>query len=277
MTGFSQDRSRGIGFHHSMTLSHRTDPTSGPMLRVLLVDDEPLALDLLEAILAPMTDVTVVGRAGDGDEASAMVDALKPDVVLSDIRMPRQGGLRLAHTLRAQAAVDLVFITAFDQFALNAYDLDVIDYLLKPVEEERLRMALDKARVRKAGRPAPEPVPAPPTRGLQGFWIQQARGTVWVAAETIDWIEAARDYVLLQTPTAAHILRSTMDALEQQLDPDMFLRVSRSAFVRTGAVRRLQRQGSSGSVAVLSNGAAVKVGGKFVRQAEARLSGVATS
>lgn len=272
MNPFSRDAPAEIRLYFAMTASRRDEPANGVRLRVLLVDDEPLALDLLEAILAPMPDVEVVGRACDGDEATGVLAETRPDVVLCDVRMPRQGGLRLAHALRAETAIDVIFVTAFDQFALNAYELDVVDYLLKPVEEDRLRTALSKVRIRKMGRPAPTPPAAPPANGLKGFWIQQTRGTVWVAAETIDWIEAARDYVLLQTPRGAHILRSTMDALEQQLDPDMFLRVSRSAFVRIGAVRRIQKQGSAGAVAVLANGAAVRIGGKFAPRAEARLS-----
>ncbi|RYF98120.1 MAG: response regulator transcription factor [Caulobacteraceae bacterium] len=242
-------------------------------LRVLLVDDEPLALDLLTSILDPVPDVEIVGMASDGDEATTKIEELKPDVVLSDIRMPRQGGLRLARTLQSDPDVDVIFVTAFDQFALHAYDLDVVDYILKPVEEDRLKMALNKVRKRRAAPAAAAARTPTSANGLQGFWIQQPRGPVWIAAETIEWIEAARDYVLLQTATAAHILRSTMDSLEEQLDPEMFLRVSRSAFVRLDAVTRLQKQGSAGSVAVLASGAAVKIGGKFARVAEERLGG----
>lgn len=234
-------------------------------LRVLLVDDEPLAISLLENLLADVPDVEVVGTAGDGEEATALIEERRPHVVLTDIRMPRQGGLTLARALREAGEVDVIFITAFDQFALHAFDMDVVDYLLKPVQRERLIMALDKVRRRYSRKSLPI---SEATQQLNGFWIPQSRGPVWVPLDSIDWIEAARDYVLLHTATSSYILRSTMDALEKQLDTALFVRVSRSAFVRAQAVTTLHKQGSAGHVAVLASGAVVKVGGKYARTAE---------
>lgn len=238
-------------------------------LKILAVDDEPLAIELITSHLADVPDVEIVGSASDGEEAATLVAELRPHVVLSDIRMPRQGGLTLARALQDDEAVDVIFITAFDQFALHAFDMDVVDYILKPVHRERLLVALDKVRRRHARR-------APPTLDtndhLKGFWIPQGRSPVWVALMSIEWIEAARDYVLLHTATTSYILRSTMDALESQLGVDLFVRVSRSAFVRRDVVSALTRQGSSGLVAVLANGMVLKVGGKYARSVEARLA-----
>lgn len=234
-------------------------------LRVLVVDDEPLAISLIQSLVADIPDAEVVGTAADGEEAEALVRRLNPHVVLTDIRMPRQGGLMLARTLQDEADVDVIFITAFDHFALNAYDLEVVDYILKPVRAARLAAALEKVRRRRVGRG--KPVDDDALR-LEGFWIPHTKGSIWVPMLSIDWIEAARDYVLLHTATASHILRSTMDALERQLDGDAFLRISRSAIVRREAVATWQKQGSVHVLAVMGNGLVLKVGGKYMRGVE---------
>lgn len=234
-------------------------------LKVLVVDDEPLAVALVRSHLAGVADVEIVASASDGEEASALIAELKPHVVLSDIRMPRQGGLTLARALQENTGVDVIFITAFDHFALQAFDLEVVDYILKPVQRERLVAALDKARIRRAGRGRRVDES---THQLEGFWIPTSKGAVWVPLLAVDWIEAARDYVMLHTATASHILRSTMDALEQQLDPGLFMRISRSAIVRLNAVDNWQRQGSVSMMAIMQGGLAVKVGGKYTRQVQ---------
>lgn len=237
-------------------------------LRILVVDDEPLAVSLINTITADLPDVEIVGTASDGEEAEAMVRELQPHVVLSDIRMPRQGGLSLARTLQEEKKVDVIFVTAFDHFALQAFDLEVVDYILKPVRAERLAAALEKVRRRWTGRGRAAEEGA---ARLSGFWIPHTKGSVWVPTGSIEWIEAARDYVMLHTPTSSHILRSTMEAFERQLDPDIFVRISRSAIVRRNAVASWQMQGSVHLLAVLESGLVLKVGGKYLRD----LSGLA--
>lgn len=237
-------------------------------LRIVVVDDEPLALTLISSIVADLDDVEIVGTASDGEEATQLIAEVRPHVVLTDIRMPRQGGLTLARALQADDQVDVIFVTAFDQFALHAFEMDVVDYILKPVERQRLAAGLEKVRRRYSRRPAPAQDPA---QHLKGFWIPQSKGPVWLPLISIDWIEAARDYVLLHTATASHILRATMESLESQLGADLFVRISRSAFVRREAVTALQRQGSAGLIAVLDNGVVLKVGGKYAPAVESAL------
>lgn len=237
-------------------------------MRILLVDDEPLALERLETLIAEIADVEVVGRASDGDEAAEMIEALRPDLALLDIQMPNRDGMSLARALKGQPETEVVFVTAYDHFAVAAFDVDAIDYLLKPVEPARLRLAIDRARRRRlaGGRDEPafeveEPPPAEPYATT--FWVRRPRGLVRVEIDTVAWIEAARDYVLLHTFNRSHMYRSTMDALARRLDPALMLRVSRSAFVRRAAVVRVQRRGRGALALELSDGAEVAVGNTY--------------
>lgn len=234
------------------------------MMRVLIADDEPLALSRLQTLLTGIEDVEVVGLAQDGEEAAAKIEALKPDLALLDIRMPRQSGMALARALDNGAGTEVAFVTAYDHFAAQAFEVDAVDYLLKPVEPARLAVAIARARRRRAGVAPERATPSAPAQEgyVDCFWTPGAQGLVRVDIGQIDWIEAARDYALLHTSTRSHILRTTMSALQAQLDPEVMVRVSRSAFVRRGAVTRVSRQGGS-LIVVLHDGTPVRVGGTY--------------
>lgn len=250
-----------------------TEPTPGvrtvsPVaLRAVVVDDEPLARSRLRILLSRRRDVRVVGEAGDADEAIEAIEVLNPDILFLDIEMPGRNGLQLARLLRERPGLGVIFVTAHYQFAVEAFEIDAIDYLLKPVEPERLDVALLKAgRARRAADEDLESLDGEATSDgyANALWVQSRAGMIGVPLHTIDWIEAARDYVLLHTDTRSHILRATMTSLEQQLDPAVMVRVSRSAFVRRDAVRNLAPQGRGGLIAVLQSGAGVRVGATFV-------------
>lgn len=235
-------------------------------MRVLIADDEPLALSRLQTLLAGVEGVEIVGLAHDGEEAAAKIEALKPDLALLDIRMPRQSGMSLARALKSVPGTEVAFVTAYDHFAAQAFEVDAVDYLLKPVEPARLEIAIARARRRQAGvapEAAPQSPPAVEGGYAEGFWVPGAQGLVRVDLGQIDWIEAARDYALLHTSTRSHIVRTTMSALQTQLDPEVMVRVSRSAFVRRAAVARVSRQGGSGLIVVLHDGTPVRVGGTY--------------
>lgn len=245
-------------------------------LRVVLVDDEPLGLERLRAAFEGLAGATVVGVAADGLEAAGVIAALKPDLVILDIQMPGQDGIAVAAGLDAGSAPEVVFVTAFDHYAPAAFEVEAADYLLKPVKFERLRVAVDRARRRRelrdrAGRAAElESVlaslkaaqrPDAPAAGYDDeLWAPGRNGIVRVPVAAIDWIEAARDYVLLHTSVRSHILRATMASLEKRLDPRQMLRVHRSAFVRPDAITALQRLGKGLYAVVLRDGAVVQVG-----------------
>ncbi|RYG15540.1 response regulator, partial [bacterium] len=179
-------------------------------LRVFLADDEPLALGRLRTLLEAAPDVEVVGTAQDGDEAAAEIARLTPDLAFLDIRMPKQSGLPLARSLRDVVSTEVVFVTAFDHFALEAFEADAVDYLLKPVDADRLAIALMRARRRRAivdPRAAPDlRAPADAELNYEGFWVERRKGgRIWIPLSVILWIEAARDYVILHTETGSHL------------------------------------------------------------------------
>lgn len=244
-------------------------------MRVLLVDDEDLALDRLRTFFADIEGTEIVGQASDGDAAVAEIERLTPDLVLLDIQMPGRNGLRAAADIKVEPRPELVFVTAHEHYAPDAFDVDAADYLLKPVRFDRLRQAVERARRRRtlrdqaarAGQLAEE-VAALRTSGVAGledggFWVPERHGQRRVPLEAIDWIEAARDYVLLHTDVRSHLLRITMVALEEKLAGSALLRVHRSAFVRPDKVTEVRRANRSLTL-VLADGATVQVGPSYV-------------
>ena len=258
-------------------------------LRILLVDDEPLALARLEVGFREIPDAVVIGSAQDGDEALERIAALKPDVVVLDVKMPARDGLEVARTLSGDDAPEVIFVTAYEQFAPSAFDIEAADYLLKPIRFERLRVAVERARRRRAAREAGSrieelesvvdalrsdargEVEAGPQYENE-LWIPGARGTTRVAVASIIWVEAARDYVMLHTQARSLILRETMGRLQERLNPAQALRVHRSAFVNPAAVTGIQRLGKGQIALVLSDGQVVSVGPNYTRNVLAALN-----
>src|SRR5829696_6504839 len=185
-------------------------------LRTLIVDDEPLALERLRVFFRDISGAEVVGTARDGKEAAEAIERLKPDLALLDIQMPEQNGLRVAATLPSEDRPEIIFVTAFEQYAPDAFEVEAADYLLKPVRFDRLWQAVERAKRRLAlrklaGRAAElEQQSGAAGNGTSrddGIWVPTRTGSVFVPIETIDWIEAARDYVMLHTGTRSHIVR----------------------------------------------------------------------
>lgn len=249
-------------------------------MRVLLVDDEPLALDRLRTFFGDIEGVEVVGEAGDGNEALSEIARLGPDLVIMDIQMPGRNGLRAAADLAPEARPELVFVTAHEHYAPDAFEVDAADYLLKPVRFDRLRQAVDRARRRRAMRSDAEraeqlesevaALRGSGTMADDGFWVPERNGQTRVAIDSIEWIEAARDYVLLHTSLRSHLLRITMSGLEERLKGSPLLRVHRSAFVRPDKVKEVRREGRSMSL-VLADGAEVQVGPSYGEAVKAAL------
>jgi len=240
-------------------------------MRVLLVDDEPAALERLQALFEQIPGAEVAGVARNGREALEQIQALKPDLVMLDIQMPERSGLSVAAILPLDERPEIVFVTAFEMYAADAFDVEAADYLLKPVRFDRLRQAVERARRRRALREAAAPPDVAPAPEAVSFWVPGRSGHVRVSSADLDWIEAARDYVLLHTPTRSHIHRLTMTALEDMLDPEMLTRVHRSAFVSLTRVQEVQRMGKGLIALVLRDGVSVAVGPTYVKAVLARL------
>ena len=158
-------------------------------MRVLIVDDEPAALERLEVLIRQIPGVELVGSAADGESALAAISDLRPDLVLLDIQMPDLNGLTVASLLPIQQRPEIVFVTAFEIFAADAFEVEALDYLLKPVRFDRLRQAIERAKRRR------EKVaqPADPMIDGRAIWVQTRTGSVRVSLSEIDWIEAAKD------------------------------------------------------------------------------------
>ncbi len=237
-------------------------------MRILIVDDEPLAVLRIEHALAGIKAVEIVGSAADTDEAAEAVRKLRPDLILLDIEMPGATGLEFAATL-LDAGPEVVFVTAFEHYAARAFEVEAVDYLIKPFEDDRLHAAVRRAMRRAAGDDAP--ASSAPAYD-QAIWAPTKTGSVRVPVESLEWIEAAGDYVLLHTGSRSHILRGTLTALGKRLDPAVIPRVHRSAMVRLASITEVRR-GRWGRVdLVLESGSVVGVGEMYQEDVERALS-----
>lgn len=237
-------------------------------LRVIVVDDEPLARDLISALLAKHPEVTLVGE-GAGVEGAALIARTRPDIMFLDIQMPEVDGFRLLEQVGAEAVPAVVFVTAYDRYALRAFEVHALDYLLKPVDERRFATALEHAKKSARGHRNGEvdariaELLAERASARSRFLVPVRGKVIVVEAEQIDWIEAADYYVSLHVSApsgaASHLLRETMDDLEKQLDPDKFVRVHRSAIVNLDRVREIHPLFRGDCTLVLADGAHVKL------------------
>jgi two-component system LytT family response regulator len=244
-------------------------------MRVVLADDEPLALQRLSQALQGMADVTIVGVANDGNSALGLIRELDPDLAILDIEMPGFSGLEVASALQTNRTPQVVFLTAFDRYAAQAFSVEAADYLLKPVSIERLRLAIERVRRRRTERAisaaefgAPQDLGSPQVAGT--LHLPDRDGGRDLPQAEIVWIEAAKDYVLIYTQTRSYILRITMLDLARQLHATI-LRVHRSAFVSAVAIRRRLRSERGLFSLLLSDGAKVQVGPSYARAVRARL------
>lgn len=220
-------------------------------LRVLIVDDEPLARGKLRGLLLKEPDIEIVGEAGDGRGALEQIAAHQPDLVFLDVQMPELDGFGVMSELPADARPAVIFVTAHDQFALKAFEIHALDYLLKPFDRERLQKSLGRARQQLAAPAAGaelqnqlsallaglnRPAPAAPDR----LAIKSSGRIIFVNTADIEWVEAADNYVKLHVGKIEHLMRETMGAIEQRLAAAGFVRISRSLIVHPRAVRELQ-------------------------------------
>ncbi|MES2904365.1 MAG: LytTR family DNA-binding domain-containing protein [Pseudomonadota bacterium] len=234
-----------------------------PPLKVLIADDEPLATERLQLLLARTGGVDLVGTASDGDAAIRMAEALNPDAVLLDIAMPGLDGIDVARSLaRRRPSPAVIFITAFDQFAVAAFEVAAVDYLMKPIEPTRLASALDRARLHLKNRDEREAEhdSADVSPFLEEFWASDRSGLVRIAARDIDRITAERDYMRLHVGARSWLIHHSMAALEERLDPQTFVRLHRSAIVRREFIAGFSRNPSGRWIARLADHSEQPVG-----------------
>lgn len=255
-------------------------------LRLLLADDEPLALRRIRLALQGIPDVEVVGAARDGAEAISAMRTLRPDVVLLDIKMPLADGFEVANAVEAAGGPAVIFVSAYDSYAVRAFETSAVDYLVKPVEFERLASALDRARARRAeqsaGRRAKELAAVLDVlkreaderegpRYEREFWIRDRGRFLRVPVADVERIEAERDYVRLYWEGRTLLHRETMSHLEQKLDPNVMLRVHRSAFVNWNRLVAVRRDANGRLMAVLNSGEEVPVSRAYAQRVMAEM------
>jgi len=233
-------------------------------IRTLIVDDEPLAREKLRSFLESEPDIEILGECRDGREALIAIEADKPDLVFLDIQMPELSGFEVLENVEPESLPAVIFVTAYDQYALKAFEVHAIDYLLKPFDRERLRQALDRARrerdrqelgeVQKQLRSLLADLDTQKPQFAERLVVKSAGRVVFVKVADIDWIDAAGNYVKLHVGGEGHLLRETMSHLEERLDPKRFLRIHRSTIVNIERIKELQQQFHGDYLVVLKSG-----------------------
>lgn len=234
-------------------------------LRTLIVDDEPLAIERLERLCHRSPRLEVIATAASGAEAVRIMPQCAPDLLLLDIGMAGLDGLAVARQLQRDSSPAIVFTTAFDNFAIAAFELAVIDYLLKPVGEDRLEIAAARAAQRLQF-----PRAAGSSTLANDIWIPHRGEVLRLSLANIDRVSAERDYVRLYMPSRSYLLHGTLTGFEKRLEPEHFVRLHRSELVRRDAVVGLAHNGGGTWVARLRDGSVVRIGRRYletVRQA----------
>ena len=225
------------------------DMHSSKRIRALIVDDEPLARERLANLLQPLEDIEIVGQCRDGEEAITSIVDLTPDLVFLDVQMPHMNGFDVIEAVGSERMPLVIFVTAYDQHALRAFQVRALDYLLKPFDRERFADALQRARkaiernetgdlgrrllalVKDLRKDQPR---------AERLVVKSGGRLFFLRADEIDWVEAAGNYVRLHVGTTAHLLRETMNAIEGRLDPEKFFRIHRSRIVNMERIQEMQ-------------------------------------
>lgn len=256
-----------------------------PKIRVMLVDDEPLAIRGLKLRLQEFPEIEITGECANGREAVKEIKAHSPDLVFLDIQMPGLDGFGVVRALIGAPAPLIIFVTAYDKYAIDAFEANALDYLVKPVEEERLKDAVHRAREAIKSRAAAsresrlvellaslsveehdqikeliqDPSWTNKERYSERLSFKDGSKVVMLNADDIDWIDAAGDYMCIHAGGKTHIIRETMKTLQQRLDPTRFQRIHRSAIVNVKKVKELHPHSNGEYFVILENGSELKL------------------
>lgn len=249
-------------------------------IRTIVVDDEPVARERIVSLLAQEPDIEVVGECADGQQAISAIQAQQPDLVFLDVQMPACDGFGVIERVGAERMPPVVFVTAYDEYALRAFEVHAVDYLLKPFGRDRFQQTLQHVREyldrRRAGdlgkrllalvhdlKPAPQK--------LDRLVIKSGGRVFFLRIDDIDWIEAAGNYVRLHLADDAHLFRETMNNMEARLDANRFVRIHRSRIVNTDRIKELQPWFNGEYVVVLQNGARLTLSRGYREKLQERL------
>jgi two-component system LytT family response regulator len=232
-------------------------------IRTIIVDDVDLARERIK-ILLDDPELEIVGECANGREAVAAIRDLQPDLVFLDVQMPRIGGFDVIEIIGVERMPAVIFVTAYDEFALRAFEINAVDYLLKPFDEERLKKAVARAK-REIRRAEPAREIAERLRGLlkevrpepkylRRIPVKSARGTTLISTEEIDWINAAGHYLEIHAGRETHLIRERLSQIEQRLDPETFVRIHRSTIVNLDRIKSMHPLFNGDHLIMLKNG-----------------------
>ena len=241
------------------------------MIRVMVVDDESLARDGVRARLTEHADLCWIGEARSGDEATEAIGRLQPDLVFMDVQMPGTNGIDALRRFAPAARPLAILLTAYDHFAVAAFELPALDYLLKPIDDQRFREALDRARAALRQRTR-DGGAKPRQTWAQRLTVRVGQRTVIVAAGEVDWIEAEGDYAALHVGRQIYLLREPLHQLSLRLDPNQFLRIHRSAIVRIDSIAELVALSNRDCLLRLRDGTPLRASRTYVAQLHAALA-----
>ena len=243
-------------------------------IKTVIIDDEPIARRNLRALLERDADIEIVGEGGSGQDAINLIRAKSPDLIFLDIQMPEMNGFEALERIGADSVAAIIFVTAFDQYALRAFEVHALDYLLKPFDDARFEAALARAKAQIEQREAKElskklfalledhahVSDEPKEAHYQSeFMIKSASRVFYLKAGEIDWIEAADYYVKLRAGSQSHMLRETMSELEAKLDPQKFTRIHRSTIVNLDRIREIESRPGGEYAVILRDGTHLKL------------------
>jgi two-component system, LytTR family, response regulator len=231
-------------------------------IRTLIVDDEALARERLRQLLEENPEIEIIGECSDGQEAVATLEKERADLVFLDIQMPELDGFGVLEAIRVEPMPVIVFVTAHDQFALRAFEVHAVDYLLKPFDRERFATALNHAleQVKQRGRSGITEKQSAvlaelnPPKPAERLAVKTGGRVFLIKVQDLDWIEAAHNYVELHVNKQTHLLRDTLNAIEARLPPDKFVRISRSVIVNIERIKELQPLFYGEYTVILANG-----------------------
>ena len=234
-------------------------------LRTLIVDDEPLAIERMQVLCSEIDGITVAGTANDGEAALRLAEKLKPDLLLLDMTMPGMDGLAVARELgKGSATPAVIFVTAHENFAVEAFDIDAVDYVLKPVGSDRLKRAIRRALARRK-----EAESGIDSEWLTEFWVPNRSELLRISADRVSRIDAERDYVRLHVGDNSYLLLQTIAGLEARLDPESFIRIHRSTILRRDTIRGLRHEGLGVWCVELESGEDLRIGRTYLRKVKA--------
>lgn len=246
-------------------------------IKALIVDDEPFAREGIRLLLQADPEVEIVGECGTGPEAAAMIQSAAPNLLFLDVQMPEMNGFEVLSSVDSERMPAVIFVTAYDEYALQAFDVQALDYLLKPFTDERFNASVARAKAQIEGGRVSEvnkrlkallesyqqgtserESPGEP-RYLERLMVKSSGRVLFLTVDEIDWIEAADYYVQLHIGGKTHLLRGTIASLEAQLNPNMFLRIHRSSLVNIDRVKELKPHRHGNYQLILSDGTVLEL------------------